>query len=142
MFIDALLLVFLVATLVLGIKLQIDLNKLPLHKQEFEGLLNKAKQQLENIEKLTERLKYINQSDKESLQRLNVKAKANKEEIHFMLQKSEDILQKLKDVNSINVDNFLENNVMKPNQKEKTANEEIKVNIKKNKLLKQVKDLR
>lgn len=141
MFIDALLLVFLVATLLLGIKLQLDLNKLPLHKEEFENSLKKSQAQLEGLEKLVDRFKYINQSDKESFQRLTEKAKATKDELSFLIQKSENIFQKLNQLNTINVENFLDKTTNKqPEQLNK--DQDIKVNIKKNKLLNRVKDLR
>lgn len=142
MLFDALLLIALMATIVLGIKLQLDLNKLPKHKEEFKLLIQKSAHQLDEMEKLADKIKHINYSDKESLHRLNVRAKAHTEEIKYTLQKCEEMLKELKSVKAIDVYKLLENTPTKPKPTEQPENAEIKVKIKKDQLLKQVNNLR
>lgn len=144
MIFDSILLVFLVATLLTGLRLYLDLQKLKTYKDDYERFLSKADVQLSDLEKITERFRYINSSEKDAFQRLTNKAKTLKDELLFVTERSENIFQKLSARSkAIKIDTLMEDSVLLDQQKEVKIDEEsLVLSVKKKKLINTIKDLR
>lgn len=135
---ESILLIFLIATLIIGVRLYIDLQHLKTYKDDYSRFLNKAEAQLSDIEKITERFRYISNAEKESFERLTSKAKSLKDDLLYIAERSENIFQKLSSASqSIKTDVLLD-------QKKETKISEKTSNLtsKKNKLIDTIKDLR
>jgi hypothetical protein len=144
MIFDSILLVFLVATLLTGLRLYLDLQKLKTYKDDYERFLSKADVQLSDLEKITERFRYINSSEKDAFQRLTNKAKTLKDELLFVTERSEKIYQKLSARSkSIKIDTLVEDSILLDQKKEVKIDEEsLVLSVKKKKLINAIKDLR
>ena len=144
MIFDSILLVFLVATLLTGLRLYLDLQKLKTYKDDYERFLSKADAQLSDLEKITERFRYINSSEKDAFQRLTIKAKTLKDELLFVTERSEKIFQKLSARSkSIKIDTQIEDSLLLDQKKEVKIDEEsLVLSVKKKKLINTIKDLR
>lgn len=122
----------------IGIRLYVDLQNLRTYKDDYNRFLNKTEAQLSDIEKITERFRYISNAEKESFERLTNKAKSLKDDLLYITERSENIFQKLSSTSeAIKVDTLL-------NQKKETKISEKTSNLisKKNKLINTIKDLR
>lgn len=144
MIFECILLVFLITTLITGVRLYLDLQNLKAYKDDYERFLNKADTQLSDLEKITERFRYINASEKEALQRLTNKAKTLKDDLLFITERSENIFQKLSsNPQAIKVETLLEDALILDQRKEaKTDVETSALSTKKNMLINTIKDLR
>lgn len=144
MIFDSILLVFLVATLLTGVRLYLDLQKLKTYKDDYERFLSKADVQLSDLEKITERFRYINSSEKDAFQCLTNKAKTLKDELLFVTERSEKIYQKLSARSkSIKIDTLVEDSILLDQKKEVKIDEEsLVLSVKKKKLINAIKDLR
>ncbi len=144
MIFDSILLVFLVATLLTGLRLYLDLQKLKTYKDDYERFLSKADVQLSDLEKITERFRYINSSEKDAFQCLTNKAKTLKDELLFVTERSEKIYQKLSARSkSIKIDTLVEDSILLDQKKEVKIDEEsLVLSVKKKKLINAIKDLR
>lgn len=138
MIFESILLIFLIATLIIGIRLYVDLQKLKTYKDDYNRFLNKTEAQLSDIEKITERFRYISNAEKESLERLTNKAKSLKDDLLYITERSENIFQKLSSTSkSIKIDTLLDQK-KETKVSEKTSH----LTSKKNKLINTIKDLR
>ncbi|QOL19970.1 hypothetical protein [Candidatus Bodocaedibacter vickermanii] len=136
---ESILLIFLIATLVLGIRLYFGLQRLKTYKDDYSRFLNKTEAQLSDIEKITERFRYISNAEKESFERLINKAKSLKDDLLYISERSENIFQKLSSTSkAIKVDTLLTDQKKETKQSEKTS----QLTSKKNKLINTIKDLR
>ena len=136
---ESILLIFLIATLVLGIRLYFGLQRLKTYKDDYSRFLNKTEAQLSDIEKITERFRYISNAEKESFERLINKAKSLKDDLLYISERSENIFQKLSSTSkAIKVDTLLTDQKKETKQSEKTS----QLTSKKNKLISTIKDLR
>lgn len=144
MIFESILLVFLVATLITGVRLYLDLQKLKTYKEDYNRFLNKAEAQLSDLEKITERFRYINNSEKETFQRLTNKAKSLKDDLLYLTERSENIFQKLSSTSQpIKIDALVEETLILDSYKEvKTSAQSQNLSVKKNKLMSTIKDLR
>jgi hypothetical protein len=144
MIFEGILLVLLITTLVTGLRLYLDLQKLKTYKDDYERFLTKADAQLSDLEKITERFRYINSSEKDAFQRLTNKAKSIKDDLLFLTERSENIFQKLSSSNqSIKIDTLIEDAMILDNRKEsKTDEETAALSTKKHILINTIKDLR
>lgn len=135
---ESILLIFLIATLILGIRLYFDLHRLKTYKDDYSRFLSKTEAQLSDIEKITERFRYISNAEKESFERLTNKAKSLKDDLLYIAERSENIFQKLSSSSkSIKTDTLLDQ-TNDTKISEKTAH----LTSKKNKLINTIKDLR
>ncbi|MDP3935963.1 MAG: hypothetical protein Q8Q56_03135 [Alphaproteobacteria bacterium] len=131
---ESILLIFLIATLITGIRLYFNLQHLKTYKDDYNRFLNKTEAQLSDIEKITERFRYISNSEKETFERLTNKAKSLKDDLLYITERSENIFQKLSSTSqSIKVDTLLD-----LKEEAKKSN----LTSKKNKLINTIKDLR
>jgi Fic family protein len=138
MIFESILLTFLIATLIIGIRLYFDLRQLKTYKDDYERFLDKAESQLSDIEKITERFRFISSSKKESLQHLTTKAKSLKDDLLYITERSENVFQKLSSApQSIRVDEPLDRKKV-----EKTSEDASNLALRKNKLMNAIKDLR
>lgn len=144
MILESILLIFLITTLITGLRLYLDLQKLKTYKDDYERFLNKADVQLSDLEKITERFRYINASEKETFQRLTTKAKSLKDDLLFLTERSENIFQKLSSSSqAIKIEALVEDALILDQKKEiKTDEETTALSSKKNKLIDTIKDLR
>lgn len=144
MIFESILLIFLIATLITGIRLYLDLQKLKTYKEDYNRFLNKAESQLSDLEKITERFRYINNSEKETFQRLTNKAKSLKDDLLYLAERSENIFQKLSSTSqSIKIDSLVEETLILDSHRDiKTPEQTQNLSAKKNKLMNTIKDLR
>jgi uncharacterized protein YoxC len=138
MIFESILLTFLIATLVIGIRLYFDLQQLKTYKDDYERFLDKTETQLACIEKITERFRYISSSEKETLQHLTSKAKSLKDDLLYITERSENVFQKLSSApQSIKTDEPLDRK-----KAAKVSEEASNLALRKNKLMNAIKDLR
>jgi hypothetical protein len=144
MLFESILLIFLIATLVTGIRLYFDLQKFKIYKHDFDKILNKADAQLSDLEKITERFRYISAAEKDTFQRITDKAKTIKDDLLYLTERSENILKVLSSTaGSIKVDTLVEEALILDKQKlKKTSEENAHITSKKHKLIHTIKDLR
>lgn len=144
MLFEVILLVFLIATLFTGIRLYVDLQKIKVYKHDFDKILNKAENQLNDLEKITERFRYISSSEKDTFQRITEKAKAIKDDLLYLTERSENVLKVLSSTaQSIKVDTLVEETLILDKRKPaKASDEDAKITSKKHKLIHTIKDLR
>ncbi len=136
---ESILLIFLIATLIIGIRLYFDLQRLKTYKDDYNRFLNKAEAQLSDIEKITERFRYISNAEKETFERLINKTKSLKDDLLYITERSENIFQKLSSTsNSIKIDTLLVDQKKETKISEKAS----QLTSKKNKLINTIKDLR
>ena len=135
---ESILLIFLIATLIIGIRLYFDLQRLKTYKDDYNRFLTKTEAQLSDIEKITERFRYISTSEKETLERLTNKAKSLKDDLLYITERSENIFQKLSSTSkSIKIDTLLDHK-----KETKISEKTSQLTSKKNKLMNTIKDLR
>lgn len=144
MIFESILLIFLIATLITGIRLYLDLQKLKTYKDDYSRFLNKAEAQLSDLEKITERFRYINNSEKEMFERLTKKAKSLKDDLLYLTERSENIFQKLSSTSqSIKIDSLVEETLILDSHREiKTPEQTQNLSAKKDRLINTLKDLR
>jgi adenylate kinase family enzyme len=144
MIFEGILMICLIATLVAGIRLYFNLQQLKVYKYDFDKVLNKAESQLTDLEKIIERFRFITTSEKDTFQRITDKAKTIKEDLMYLTEKSENILQALSSTSqSIKVDAFVTESLTLDTSKHASSTAIAKkITTKKNKLMNTIKDLR
>ncbi len=89
MVLETVLLIFLIATVLMGIRLHLDIKKLKVYKGDFDKILKKTEASLTDLENTTERFRYVCNSEKDILQRLIQKAHSVKDELLFVVEKTQ-----------------------------------------------------
>lgn len=134
MLLESVLMLFLIATLVMCFRMHIDLQKLKIYKEDFNKILKKVEIHLTDLEKMIERFRHINTSEKDELRHITNSAKIVKEDLSYLTEKSENIFQKLSaGSKTIRIDR---------NKEAKISEATLQINSKKDKLIKTIKDLR
>lgn len=122
MVLELVLLFFLIATLMIGLRLHFDIRKLNIYKSDFDKILQKIEQSLTDLENTTERFRYILNTEKNTLQRLIQKAASIKDEISFIQSDVDNKTTKI--------------------EKQKKNQESLKVRSRKNEIVQSAKSLR
>lgn len=144
MLLESILVIFLIATLGIGIRMHIDIQQLNLEKTNFETMIQKIDSQLSDMEKLIERFRYINGNERDAFSRLTDKANTIKQDLVFLTERSENIFEKLSSTNTaIRADALIEATLIPNRIKPEQPTEEVEtLNTKKSSLIKKIKHLR
>jgi hypothetical protein len=111
MVLESILLIILIATLLAGVRMHTDLKNIKGYKEDFDKIMNTLDTQLNDLEKITDRFRRINLTEKESFQKLIDKAKTTQQELTYLSERSENILQALSsNGNSIKLDSLVKSN--------------------------------